>query len=476
MAIFHLSLKVFSRSKGQSAVAAASYRAGVRLWDVRAGTTADYTRKQGVVTSFLSFPATMPLGLRDRGVLWNLAEAAENRKNSRVAREIDVALPYELNPAAREDLVRQLAQELVNRYGVAVDSSIHLPDRGGDLRNHHAHILFTTRAVGAEGFGEKTLALDSFAQGSIETLALRIAWETMVNQALEIAGLSARIDHRSHKDKGMDVPPQIHVGVNSTNMSRLGKEIRGSVIKVDFRGREVDYTQIDQGRSRAEYNAEIIELQKHRPPETLPEELGRITAKVNDLSATVEQLQSALNPVFLSEEIMVKIRIRIEKVLQKLFENYKSAWLKAYRQNRKIELALKAKSKEYAAVLKYQAELDQRYRQEQAKIEADRKLMEAMTMMCVRLNGVPPYIVKLDIPLRAQFNEVAYRQNLKTLSSSAIELILFRPPDKPPPRALATLTLRHDVLAIKELLSRANLPQKGRGRITARQEFARKRR
>jgi hypothetical protein len=78
-------------------------------------------------------------------------------------------------------------------------------------------------------------------------------------------------------------------------------------------------------------------------------------------------------------------------------------------------------------------------------------------------------------PLRAQFNEVAYRQNLKTLSSTAIEQALFRPPDKPPPRALATLTLRQDVLAIKELLSRANLPEKGRGRITARQEFARKR-
>lgn len=86
--------------------------------------------------------------------------------------------------------------------------------------------------------------------------------------------------------------------------------------------------------------------------------------------------------------------------------------------------------------------------------------------MWVNLNGLPPYVIKLQIPLRAQFNEAAYSQNLKVLPTAAIEQILFRPPDKPPLRAMATLTLRQDVLAVKELLGRAKLPEKNKGQGT----------
>ena len=54
-----------------------------------------------------------------------------------------------------------VAQKLVERYGVAADVAIHAPHREGDQRNHHAHILTTTRVLSAEGLTDKTRATTS---------------------------------------------------------------------------------------------------------------------------------------------------------------------------------------------------------------------------------------------------------------------------------------------------------------------------
>jgi hypothetical protein len=169
--------------------------------------------------------------------------------------------------------------------------------------------------------------------------------------------------------------------------------------------------------------------------------------------------------------------MQLERLMMQLFlKRRETAFLRYARENQAKKRRLKEQLTYQTRLKKIQAELQEQLKEEQEKKIACQKLLAEVQKMWVNLNGLPPYVIKLEIPLRAQFNEVAYRQNLKTLSSSAIEQALFRPPDKPPQRAMATLTLRQDVLAIKELLSRANLPEKGRGRITARQEFARKRR
>jgi hypothetical protein len=106
VAIFHLSVKCLSRSKGHSAVAAAAYRAGVRLLDARTGELSDYTRRRGVVATRVHLPAGAPA--LDRQALWDAAEAAENRKNSTVARECELALPAELPRHAQVGLADQL--------------------------------------------------------------------------------------------------------------------------------------------------------------------------------------------------------------------------------------------------------------------------------------------------------------------------------------------------------------------------------
>ncbi|HIF5740202.1 TPA: MobQ family relaxase, partial [Enterobacter kobei] len=161
MAIYHLSVKTISRSAGRSATAAAAYRAGAKVTDERTGEIHDYTKKSGVVSTNLILPSNAPDWAHDREQLWNAAEQAETRKNSTVAREFEVALPDELPPSERLRLSHDFARELVARHGCAADVAIHAPSKEGDDRNHHAHILLSTRRLGLEGFGEKTRELDA---------------------------------------------------------------------------------------------------------------------------------------------------------------------------------------------------------------------------------------------------------------------------------------------------------------------------
>src|SRR3546814_386449 len=168
MASFHLAVKAIGRSAGRSATAAAAYRAGVEITDERTGLVHDYTRKQGVEHSELMLPTDAPEWAADRERLGNAAELAETRKNATVAREYEIALPVELSADERRELALGLAREISERHGVAVDVSIHAPGREGDQRNHHAHLLTTTRRIGPEGLGEKTRELDQKQSGEVE--------------------------------------------------------------------------------------------------------------------------------------------------------------------------------------------------------------------------------------------------------------------------------------------------------------------
>ena len=191
------SCSVGTTGKGGS-VAAAAYRSAELLYDERTGMAWDYRRKRGVVASFIAAPEGCDWA-RHRNSLWNAAEAAERRRRATVAREWRLALPAELSAVHREALARAFAVELVARYGVAADVAIHLPSATGDQRNHHAHILTTTRVVAAEGLGAKTRVLDDRRTGPAEITAMRAVWAGLVNEALERAGSAERVDHRSLK-------------------------------------------------------------------------------------------------------------------------------------------------------------------------------------------------------------------------------------------------------------------------------------
>ena len=223
MAIYHLSVKTVSRSDGRTATAAAAYRAGAKIVDDRTGEIHDYRRKKGIVSATLFVPEAAPAWASERAVLWNKAEESETRKNSTVAREFEVALPDELNTDQRQELAHALAVELVKNHRCAVDVAIHEPGKEGDTRNHHAHILCTTRRLGPGGFGDKTRELDDRTSGAIEIKLWRERWAEMTNDALARAGRTERVDHRTLAAQGIDRDPTIHLGPAATAIERRGQ-------------------------------------------------------------------------------------------------------------------------------------------------------------------------------------------------------------------------------------------------------------
>ncbi|MBS0380654.1 MAG: MobA/MobL family protein [Proteobacteria bacterium] len=224
MAIYHLSVKPITRASGRSATAAAAYRAAERIADHTSGEVFDYTRKRGVDHQEIVLPTAAAKRdinwARDREQLWNAAERAENRSNSRVAREYEIALPKELNREQRLELVRSFAHELANRYGVAVDFSIHKPHRSKDQRNHHAHVLTTTRQVEPGGLGAKSTIEWSDANrraaglkaAKEEITDVRERWAQLTNEALKDANRLERVDHRTLEAQGIDREPTKHMG------------------------------------------------------------------------------------------------------------------------------------------------------------------------------------------------------------------------------------------------------------------------
>ncbi len=218
MAIYHLSVKTISRSAGRSVTAAAAYRAGEKITDEHTGEIHDYSHKQGVKSADIILPKGAPAWAAHREKLWNAAEQSETRKNSTVGREFEIALPAELSEPQRHQLALALAHEIVDRHHCAADVAIHEPGRGGDNRNHHAHVLCSTRRLGPDGFHEKTRELDEVKQG--EVVHWRERFAILQNQHLKAAGQGERVDHRSLEEQGIERIPTVHLGPAATNYER----------------------------------------------------------------------------------------------------------------------------------------------------------------------------------------------------------------------------------------------------------------
>jgi ATP-dependent exoDNAse (exonuclease V) alpha subunit len=236
MAVYFLNLKTFGRSGGSSAVSAAAYRSGERIRDERTGRTYDHTDRQDVLHKEILLPSHLAdfdmSWAKERAYLWNAAEAAESRRNARVAREYLVVLPVELDADRRLDLARGFSQELADRYGFALDLSVHAPRDfpGSDPRNFHAHLLATTREVTSTGLAAKTtLDLNDSKRRERglepvikELLFVRERWASATNTALREAHVEARVDHRSLAAQGIDREPYPHIPRAAYEMERHG--------------------------------------------------------------------------------------------------------------------------------------------------------------------------------------------------------------------------------------------------------------
>ncbi|HEL1243533.1 conjugation protein [Streptococcus equi subsp. zooepidemicus] len=242
MAIYHLSIKIISRGKGKSAVAASAYRSGEKIKNEYDGIVHDFTRKGGIAHTEILLPQNAPKEFANRSVLWNSVEKIEKSKNSQLAREIEIALPKELNREKQINLVREYVKENFVKVGMCADIALHDKNDG----NPHAHILLTMRPLnkdktwGAKSRkeyildknGEKVkLKNGNYKTRKIDTVdwneqekaeQWRKAWSDITNKYLEENSIKEKVDHRSYERQGIEQIPTIHLGVSASQMEKKG--------------------------------------------------------------------------------------------------------------------------------------------------------------------------------------------------------------------------------------------------------------
>jgi len=242
--MYHLSIKIITRSAGRSAVASAAYRAGDIIKNERDGLIHDYTRKSDVMHTEILLPDNAPPEYKNRALLWNAVEQIEKASNSQLAREIQIALPVELTLAQNKSLVREYVKKNFTDHGMIADVALHASKDG---KNPHAHIMLTMRpfnedrtwgakqrkeyvlnpqgekiydpkkkqykckSIPATDWNERTKAED-----------WRASWAETANKHLAQLNHDKRLDHRSYKRQGKNQIPTIHLGVAAHQMEKRG--------------------------------------------------------------------------------------------------------------------------------------------------------------------------------------------------------------------------------------------------------------
>lgn len=252
-AIYHCSIKIISRGKGKSAVAAAAYRSGEKLLNDYDGMLHDFTKKGGVVHTEILLPDNAPREFLDRSTLWNAVEEVEKSKNAQLAREIEIALPNELSESECIALATEFAQKTFVDKGMCADVCIHNPNK--EQPNIHAHIMLTMRPFNEDGsWGDKQKkeyvlnengeriydkCKRTYKCKSVPTTdwnnrekaeEWRAAWSNFLNNALEQRNISVSVSHLSFERQGKIEKPTIHLGVAASQMERKGiSTVKGNI-------------------------------------------------------------------------------------------------------------------------------------------------------------------------------------------------------------------------------------------------------
>jgi len=281
MAIFHMSAKIVSRGKGQSAVAAAAYRHAAKMEFEREGRSVNYENKEEVIGGEVTLPQDAPEWAKAlvegkrlneaSSNVWNAVENFERRADAQLAREIVVALPLELSVEQNEETLREFASHFTDR-GHIVDWAFH------NAEGHpHAHIMLTLRPLTPEGFGKKKVPLlndlgevmrhgtgkntrviyREFFGDKQSLRAERNLWAELNNARLESLGFDARIDPRSFAARGIEMEPTTHKGLASSQMNARGVETeRAAMI------RERELANVELIKARPEILFDVITSRK----------------------------------------------------------------------------------------------------------------------------------------------------------------------------------------------------------------------
>ncbi|MDE5885496.1 MAG: MobA/MobL family protein [Oscillospiraceae bacterium] len=244
MSIYHLSVKIGGRAKGQSAIAASAYRSGEKLKNDETGITSNYNRKQRIVCCGVALCENAPREYGNREILWNAVHKIEKSKNARLWREIEVALPRELTQDEQIATVREFVNYLTKK-GMCADWAVH--DSGDG--NPHAHIMLTTRSIMSDGKwagkSRKVYDLDENGNKIFQKIdktgrkqykchtesyndwnakerveEWRAVWAECCNVRLSEQD---RIDHRSYERQGKEQIPTIHEGYFARKIASQGR-------------------------------------------------------------------------------------------------------------------------------------------------------------------------------------------------------------------------------------------------------------
>lgn len=222
MAIFHMNVRTLSRSRDQSAILWAARCSASKFEEWRTGEVYDFERlAESVREAHVDLPDGAPERFRDRETLWNEVERCEKRRDAQLCREVEFALPRELNHDAQRELVRSYARERFVKRGMVADWSIH----EGDGKNPHCHVLLSTREMMPDGFSAKKNR-EWNSRNLVEEW--RKAYERDQNRALEREYVRrhvpvherAYVDCRSYAERGIERVPQLHMGAAAWAMEQ----------------------------------------------------------------------------------------------------------------------------------------------------------------------------------------------------------------------------------------------------------------
>lgn len=218
IAIYHLEAKIISRGTGRSVVAAAAYASCSRLYNDYDGITHDYTRKRGCQYSEIFLSDTAPAQWKDRQTLWDAVETVEKAKNSRLARELIVALPIELELSDWKQILRQFIQEQCTSKGMCADVSIH----DTDGHNPHAHILLTVRPLDQAGHWQAKTQKEYLCRRGSEEQGFTVEEFLAAKQE----GWEKQYPHQSGKKKTYLTPSEAQNHPDYTRTSKSPKSTR----------------------------------------------------------------------------------------------------------------------------------------------------------------------------------------------------------------------------------------------------------
>ncbi|MCC8985532.1 MAG: MobA/MobL family protein [Nitrospira sp.] len=258
MASYHCSVKVGGKGKAS----------GHAAYIAREGYYAERDGYEDLeATGYGNMPAWAE---HEPALFWSAADRHE-RANGATYREIEIALPRELNPTQRQELILDFIQhEIGERH--AHQWAIHNPGAalaGGE--QPHAHLMYSERTLDGinrdperyfKRYNGKHPDLGGCRKDSAGTeerlLETRQRWAEIQNAHLQQHGHAARVDHRSLADQDIDREPEQHLG---------GRRVR-----------QLEPEQREALLERREAEDELRQSQRELAPLDLAQHLHELTA------------------------------------------------------------------------------------------------------------------------------------------------------------------------------------------------------